>query len=68
MEHSTKISEVSTQEHKQNAKIFNMRNTLSEDIQKVKTEAGLHTDMSGTQEHKKKFSKKEYERLHEKEM
>ena len=48
-----------------------MRNALEEDIQKVQrdciqkvqTEAGPHTDMASTQQHKKKFSiKKEFVR------
>ena len=39
-----------------------MRNTFKEDIQKFQTEAGPHTDMASTQQHKKKFLKKEYMR------
>ena len=60
-----KLPEICTQKHKQNTKILNMRNTLKEDIQNILTEAGLHTDMGSTQQHKKKFPQKGiYERLH----
>ena len=56
--HYTKLSKVCTQEHKQNAKILNMRNTVKEDLQKVQTEAGPQTDTASTQQHKKKLSRK----------
>ena len=46
---------------------LNMRYTLKEDIQKVSTEAGPHTDMLSTQQHKRKFTKRIYKQLHEKE-
>ena len=52
------LSKVCTQEHKQNAKILNMRNTLNENIQKVNTEASPHTDIKSTLQHIMKFSKK----------
>ena len=52
--HKTNMSTVCTQEHEQNAKILNMKNSLKEDIQKVWTEdiqkvqkeAGPHTGMA----------------------
>ena len=56
LQHSTKkLSEVCAQEHKQNARVLNMRNILKEDIKKIQTEAGPHNDMVSTQQHRKKF-------------
>ena len=53
MEHSVKkLSKVCIQEHKQNGKILNMRNTPKEDMQIVQTEAGYHTYMASTQKPK----------------
>ena len=51
-------------------KIFSIRNTPKEVKQKVQIEAGSHTYVESTQQHKKvsKKKKKIYERLHEKEM
>ena len=48
-----KLCKVWTQEHKQNAIILNMINTLKEDIQEVETEAVPHTDMASTLQYKK---------------